>query len=612
VSVWGLLTRIVPERVRESYLLKLAIAFGLVLTATGLAGAYVYAETDRQLDREVRTDLETSAADEATTVENWVRERERLARMLSEYEPMSRDTSESTSLFLQRELRNLPEDVFRVHVVDGPTRSVYATSAPLLTDENVTESAPWGDVSFGFSQNDDAVYRSQVYRSDGVSVVAFVTPVPNRASRFLVVTADVAAVTADFDNPADGSFTQVVDGGGTVLVDELGREVLDPYVDNGTAPIVRAGANGTPSFRESARSEKSLSENYVVASHPIDGTDWTVVVHTPTSAAYELRRTVTVNLAALLVVAFVGLGVVALTIGRNTVLALDELSEKARSLESGDLSVELNSDRRDEVGDVFGAFAAMRDSLRDRIEELSTAKREAERTREELATTNRDLEEQRVIISVLNRLLTHNLRNSMTLVLGHARRLANELSGDTAESAETIHRTTEVTLRRIEKSKRVERVINSEVVDVDPTDVTDVVDALAEKFCTQYPEASVETDLPDEAVALADDSLGFVVDNLVENAIEHNDTADPSVWISVGRTEDDEYVTVRIADDGPGIPDMETDVLEQDQETKLRHGSGMGLWIVNWLAENLGGFLEFEDRDPRGTVAVVYLRTGER
>jgi signal transduction histidine kinase len=68
-----------------------------------------------------------------------------------------------------------------------------------------------------------------------------------------------------------------------------------------------------------------------------------------------------------------------------------------------------------------------------------------------------------------------------------------------------------------------------------------------------------------------------------------------------------EFVEITVADDGPGIPDIELDVLAENQETPLKHGSGLGLWLIDWLVDHLDGELTFESREPRGTIVTVRL-----
>jgi signal transduction histidine kinase len=62
---------------------------------------------------------------------------------------------------------------------------------------------------------------------------------------------------------------------------------------------------------------------------------------------------------------------------------------------------------------------------------------------------------------------------------------------------------------------------------------------------------------------------------------------------------------LKVADDGPGISHAELEVLERREETQLQHGSGVGLWLVDWIIDLSQGDLGYETREPSGTVATV-------
>jgi signal transduction histidine kinase len=73
-----------------------------------------------------------------------------------------------------------------------------------------------------------------------------------------------------------------------------------------------------------------------------------------------------------------------------------------------------------------------------------------------------------------------------------------------------------------------------------------------------------------------------------------------------GGTGADRFV-LTVADDGPGIPDHEVTAVESGRETALEHGSGLGLWVVEWGAAALGAEVDYADREPRGTTVTVRI-----
>ena len=61
---------------------------------------------------------------------------------------------------------------------------------------------------------------------------------------------------------------------------------------------------------------------------------------------------------------------------------------------------------------------------------------------------------------------------------------------------------------------------------------------------------------------------------------------------------------ITVADDGPGLPETEREVLETGKETPLAHGQGLGLWLAYWLITNLHGQLEVTELQQGTTVEI--------
>lgn len=201
-------------------------------------------------------------------------------------------------------------------------------------------------------------------------------------------------------------------------------------------------------------------------------------------------------------------------------------------------------------------------------------------------------EQRRQRLEVLNRVLRHNLRNDMTVVLGYAQTLEEMLPEAEARMAGTIERKAQGLVDMGEKARKLEQLIESPG---EPTrvDVAALLRAVCDELGESFPAATVTADLPDElTVETVPDVLKAVAENLVENGIEHNDTDAPNVTVTA--TRDGEMLVLTVTDDGPGIPEYELETIDAGTETPLQHGSGIGLWLVHWGVKSLGGDLAFE------------------
>lgn len=244
------------------------------------------------------------------------------------------------------------------------------------------------------------------------------------------------------------------------------------------------------------------------------------------------------------------------------------------------------------VADEFrGVLVTMRD-----VSEQRSYEEALERKTEELA--------------VINRILRHDVRNDVSVMTGWAELLRDADDGDDADDAETLDRIVDAGQHVVELTNEVRDLMNlveeGATAPRRPVDLRDVLTDEAAKARMLYPDAEVTVgDLPAVTVA-ANEMLGSVFNNLLGNAVVHNDADAPRVTVSAAV--DGATVTVRVADNGPGVPDSEKRAAFGRGEHGLDSpGTGIGLYLVDRLVDGYGGSVWVTDNDPRGAVFVVEL-----
>lgn len=204
-------------------------------------------------------------------------------------------------------------------------------------------------------------------------------------------------------------------------------------------------------------------------------------------------------------------------------------------------------------------------------------------------------------LQVLNRILRHNVRNDVTVIRGVAEEIGRRHDGRIEGLSETIVKRADELATISEKARDVEYVfdesIPTESVDLDAL-LEDTVGGLESRNATATVSVSVAVDTLQTNRAL----LALILEEIVENAVVHAGPA-PAVEVEVRATETG--VRVVVADDGPGIPDSELRPLRAGEETALRHGSSLGLWLVYWGTAALGGDLDVESDDTGSTVTMT-------
>lgn len=211
--------------------------------------------------------------------------------------------------------------------------------------------------------------------------------------------------------------------------------------------------------------------------------------------------------------------------------------------------------------------------------------------------------QQRQRLEVLNRLLRHNLRNEMNVVAGNAELVERQLADPNLR--ERLDLIAETATRITDQSDKVGQV--SRTFDEDGTATVDLGETVTREVCdarNRYPSAAIAAEVPDDVDTETDPAITIALDELLTNAVEHSDTDEPTVTVRV--REGDGFSAVEVADDGPGIDPHELSVLEEGEETALKHGSGVGLWVVSWTVEQFGGRLQFENGD-RGCTVTAWL-----
>lgn len=213
--------------------------------------------------------------------------------------------------------------------------------------------------------------------------------------------------------------------------------------------------------------------------------------------------------------------------------------------------------------------------------------------------------------TVLNRILRHNLRNGLTVILGRAKLLASAEADTNAEriasNAEAIVSSATDLQRLIDYTRDLSDMIGGHDVAQHRHDMTQTIEERIEKLAETYPAATFDLDAPEKQSVMAAPKLDLAVEHVLTNAVKHNDSETARVKITVRSSPNDDYVGLAVADNGPGIPKQEREVLLEGDEEPLKHGSGLGLWIVNWIVTRSGGYIEFDTNEPRGSQVTLNL-----
>ncbi|MFB6149445.1 MAG: PAS domain S-box protein, partial [Halobacteriales archaeon] len=222
------------------------------------------------------------------------------------------------------------------------------------------------------------------------------------------------------------------------------------------------------------------------------------------------------------------------------------------------------------------------------------------------------LEETTEELEALNRVVRHDIRNDMSIILGWAQMLDDHVDETGQAYLQKILASGEHIVELTEIARDyVEALTSEDTVEVTPTPLRSILETEIDLRRESFPEAEfvVTGEIPDVEV-MANEMLGSVFRNLLNNAVQHNTNDEPVVDITCEVDDDD--VVVRVADNGSGIPDDRKESIFGKGEKDLGSpGTGIGLYLVQTLVNQYDGSVWVEDNEPDGAVFTVRLVRAE-
>ena len=217
------------------------------------------------------------------------------------------------------------------------------------------------------------------------------------------------------------------------------------------------------------------------------------------------------------------------------------------------------------------------------------------------------------------RRVAHEIKNPLTPIQLSAERLRRKFGRlATPEDKASLDQYTDVIIRQTADLRRIVDEFSRFARMPEPDRAeTDLAALLREVVLLQQDalKGALVADIPDQPVIVDCDGgmLRQALTNLVKNAgeaVEERAENPPDGWtpaIAVAMRADHDAVTIRIADNGPGLPADRSRLFDPYVTTKTG-GTGLGLPIVKKIVEEHGGSLSLSDRpDGQGAVAEIRL-----
>jgi two-component system OmpR family sensor kinase len=275
------------------------------------------------------------------------------------------------------------------------------------------------------------------------------------------------------------------------------------------------------------------------------------------------------------------------------------ITQAARTIGETDLSRRINSKSKDELGELANTFDAM------------------------LARLQAAFDRQRQFVADAS----HELRTPLTIVnLETSRAIASHRSQKEYQQAlSIIHSENDFMSSLVNDLLTLARMdAGQTTIEKKSLDLSDVVVETVERLTPLATRNGVTLEagnLPETWIAGDRQYLLQMLSNLVENAIKYTTGDHKRVWAETGTSEGSAWV--RVSDNGPGIAPEHIPHLfdrfyrvdkartrDTDGETDPRSpsGSGLGLSIVQWIAQVHDGKVQVESTPGIGTTFEVRFK----
>lgn len=238
------------------------------------------------------------------------------------------------------------------------------------------------------------------------------------------------------------------------------------------------------------------------------------------------------------------------------------------------------------------------------MSELAQARKQLQETHERLVASQK--------FEALGKLaggIAHDFNNMLSIIKTYAQFAYQEI-----EQEDPVREDMNSILDAVERSSQLTQKLLSFGRHQDASESLDV-DLFASELCDVFSRTlshvKIETDLNADGahLTIANADLQQILMNLVMNAADALKGTGGTIGVSTRIHQN--FVDIRVADDGPGMPEsVRAQIFEPFFTTKdATGGTGLGLTTVYSLVEQLGGRIEVQSTLDQGTLFTVKLPT---
>lgn len=306
------------------------------------------------------------------------------------------------------------------------------------------------------------------------------------------------------------------------------------------------------------------------------------------------------SLGAVIAVLFLISAAMTIWIYRGTVIPLNKLKAAAQNIAAGNLDFVVDTDSKDEFGELCHDFEFMRQKLKETAEENIQADRESK----ELISN-----------------ISHDLKTPITAIKGYVEGIRDGVAV-TEEKKEKYLKT--IYNKAIEMDRLIDELTLYSKIDTNKIPYSfnklsvqdffeDCSDSLSVELESKGIEFNYRNTLEQDVDFIADaEQLSRVINNIISNSVKYQ--ADRKSKICLLVKDEGDFIRVELSDNGKGISKMDLPYIfdrmyrADASRNSATGGSGIGLAIVKKIIEDHGGRIWAESKEGEGTTMCFVLR----
>jgi len=300
-------------------------------------------------------------------------------------------------------------------------------------------------------------------------------------------------------------------------------------------------------------------------------------------AAKGRERTAFLSLIFLSSLSFL-VGLLTVLYVRRVLLPLSQVTDRARKVAAGDLSVQEPLNTGDEIGELSATFEEMVGAIFQTRERLLASERLA-------------------AIGKMAAHVTHEVRNPLSSIALNLELLEDEMHTESQEARSLLRAIGQEVQRLSGLSDQYLSMARRKAPEFEESDVSSLVlgaaDFMRRDLERHRVTLKVEVDDHLPRLSLDQGQIRQALFNLVRNARE---AMVEGGTILLRAKQEQESVVVSVSDTGPGVSAERVAQLFDPFFTTKSHGTGLGLAVTRQIAQAHGAELRYRDQKPQGAV----------